>query len=142
MQINHWSQVIEAVHILGSIGKLYDKDGIELRCASENTTFKEKEATKLKLLVQDRGRQDEGYVAPRYTNVANVLASIFNKYIEKLAQTGSRTWGLRKQEPPKKLLVLVLTDGLWQPETDARGSIRNLITKLKKNDYEGNQVGV
>ena len=118
----HENEVKCILGILAYLVKDSDPDGLELFFTCSKKKFKEKDPAKLVT----------GFAAntPRgLTDIRMRLSSIIDNYIKGF----DRNWLMKKVKPVRSLNIYVLTDGIWQPDTDLRPPLRRLISKLNEN---------
>ena len=125
----HEADVKRTLDILAYLVKDSDPDGLELFFTCSKQKFKEKNPSKL---VAGFAKN-----TPRgLTDIRIRLSSIIDDYIKGF----DRKWYKKVFKPIRSLNIYVLTDGIWQPNTDLRPPIRRLIDKLEKNGQY--QVGI
>jgi hypothetical protein len=118
----HETEVKRILGILAYLTKDSDPDGLELFFTCSKKKFKEKDPAKLVT----------GFAAnnPRgLTDIRIRLGSITDTYLKGF----DRSWVMKKLRPVRSLNIYVLTDGIWQPETDLKPPLRRLISKLNEN---------
>jgi hypothetical protein len=125
----HEAEVKRILGILAYLVKDSDPDGLELYFTCSKQCFKEKEPSKLvaKFLSNVPGG---------LTDIRTRLASIIDEFIKGF----DRNWLMKKFKPVRSLNIYVLTDGIWQPDTDLTQPIQRLIKKLDENGQY--QVGI
>lgn len=134
---NHWTEVASLINILAYIVKSADPDGIELSYTISPKTVKSKDSSKLVKSIQTT--TPEGV-----SDIGMGLSAILNPYDSTLQRTfGAPTVAMAALKDVRPLSLYVLTDGLWQPESDAETPIKNIVrTLLKQHKLDRKQVGI
>lgn len=125
----HEAEVKRILDILAYLVKDSDPDGLELYFTCSKNHFKEKDPSKL--VTKFMGNVPRGL-----TDIRTRLTSIIDSFIKGF----DRNWVLKKFKPVRSLNIYVLTDGIWQPNTDLTPPIRRLVNKLDENGQY--QVGI
>ena len=125
----HEAEVKRILGILAYLVKDSDPDGLELYFTCSKKKFKEKDPTKL---VTGFTTNKPGGL----TDIRIRLGSIIDDYIKGF----DRNWLKRKLKPVRSLNIYVLTDGIFQPNTDLTPPLQRLINKL--NEHGQYQVGI
>jgi hypothetical protein len=138
---SHRNDVVKAADLLSYICKTHDKNGIDLRFASEpRESTNCRTATNVITRVRAHFHKTLWFKDQnRLSKISPALNAILDSYKNRLSKYSSSS----KPAQRKKLLVIVLTDGLWQPhaESATRDSIKNFIeaTKYLHEDEVGIQ---
>jgi hypothetical protein len=132
----HWDEVKRVFDLLGYIVKDSDPDGIELFFTKSAKQYKSTATTKLMKTIEERRLEGS-------TNIGSRLGDILQKYQGKLDnQAQSRSLFSLSRSELRPMNIYVLTDGLWQPKSDAEAPIKNLVSKLKERGKLKEQVGI
>lgn len=131
------------LEVLGYIVKEADPDGVELYWTMSDEVVKEKNT---RPLIEALRRRTFGEVA----DIGDSLGRILREYQSKLQkfQREQEVYRSRRFIPglaptaPRPLSIYILTNGLWQPECDAAGPIKELIQQLKICKCQRKQVGI
>jgi hypothetical protein len=126
---SHEAEVKRILEILAYLVKDSDPDGLDLYFTCSKRKFREKDPVKL---VSKFASNIPGGL----TEIRRSLSLIIDNYIK-----GFDRNKLRKLfRPIRSLNIYVLTDGIWQPNTDLTPPIQRLVQKL--NDNGKYQVGI
>ena len=130
----HWKGLIRVFEALSYILKDVDPDGLDLSFTiSRETLTKIKRTSKLVEMVKSRAKQLKGT-----TDMNLRLTELLDAYQTELEKKKGFFFG--KSILPLNLYIL--TDGIWEPNCDAAGPIKNLVNKLNKLDKGRVQVGI
>ena len=135
----HWEEALILFEILAYILKRLDPDGLELYFTCTEGKHKKRNTTDLIEIARSRAPPAD---VMRPSNIFVRLNSILEQYQEKLRNPQSRFGIPRSSRDMRKLNLYVLTDGLWQPESDAETPIKHLVKTLDELDKPLNQVGI
>lgn len=137
----HWDNVEQCASLLAFCTTPYDKNGIDLRFMISGTKHNSNDYNSITRKV---GRAQPPIVDSKFAQIANinnVLGGVLEKYQEKVE--GRRRRSIISSAPRlKKLILFVLTDGLWGPHSDAEEPIKNLVERIRLCGLPGNQIGV
>ena len=125
----HEAEVKRILDILAYLVKNSDPDGLELYFTCSKQHFKEKDPSKL--------------VAKLNNNKPGGLTDIrirLNSIIDNFIQGFDRNWLMKKLKPVRSLTIYVLTDGIWQPDTDLTQPLKRLVKML--DEYGQYEVGI
>jgi hypothetical protein len=125
----HETEVKRILGILAYLVKDSDPDGLELYFTCSKNHFKEKDPSKL--VTKFVSNKPGGL-----TDIRTRLTLIIDGFIEGF----DRNWFMKKLKPVRSLNIYVLTDGIWQPNTDLTPPLQRLINKLDENGQY--QVGI
>jgi hypothetical protein len=129
----HWKSLIKVFEALTYILKDVDPNGLDLSFTICRETLKKTEKTKtLVNMVKSRSELLKGT-----TDMNLRLSEILDTYQTKLEKPKT-FW--RKSVLPMNLYIL--TDGIWEPNCDAAGPIKNLVNKLNELHKGRVQVGI
>lgn len=132
----HRDDVSAVLHVLAYMLKEYDRDGMDLYFTVSQSKYNSKTSTGLlnqyRAAAAHQGTSDIG----------SRLGSILHEYEVKLRHHESRRWSLFAPRPMKPLNVYVLTDAVWQPQSDAAGPIASMVETLRDLRYPRKQVGI
>jgi hypothetical protein len=133
----YWRDLTSLVGTLAYIVKSGDPDGIEMFYTISSARVKSRDSSKLVKSVQKtkpQGMSDIGI------NLRDILGP-YNSRLEK--RFGSAAVAVNALEDIRPLSLYVLTDGVWQPESDAEAPIKDLVrTLLKQSKLKKKQVGI
>lgn len=137
---NYWDKLVPLFDVLAYIVKGSDPDGLELYFTSSDCKCKDKNTTAL--VVTTRGQCAP--TSPQLeTNIHTSLDSVLRDYLKKLNShlqpRHTFSWTPRDV---RKLSLYILTDGQWQPESDAESPIRLLVETLDELRKPKDQVGI
>ncbi|OCL06940.1 hypothetical protein AOQ84DRAFT_67856, partial [Glonium stellatum] len=146
---NHWDDVISLIDVLAYIVKSTDDDGVDLYFTICKALRRDEKKTKdLIQFAKDHRPDPQKPRSERLTNMDHSLASILHQYRERLEKDYQRvrseesSWFSRVPRPVRKLNLYVLTDGLWQPESNGVKPIKALISTLESLKSQDDQVGI
>jgi hypothetical protein len=136
----HWKEVEECADLIAFCTTPYDHDGIELRYTKSEDKKRTKDPKKITENIQaNKPRQSTGPPLSRRSNMNAALVKVLSKYQDQVKdEYGS---GKQRKGKLKPLVLLVLTDGLWDG-CDAKEPISDLVNMLQTCDRPGNLVGV
>jgi hypothetical protein len=137
---SHWADVTQLFTLLAYMIKGSDRDGIDLFFTVSSDRKSEKTSTKLI-------RHLEGKRLTGISDIDTSLDRILNPYLERLLSDKEprRKWVLaRKSKPARPLTIYVLTDGVWQPNSDGTRSIKTFVEKLRDLGIQdpAKQIGI
>jgi hypothetical protein len=131
----HWKRLTKVFEALSYILKDVDPDGLDLSFTIYSETLKKtKKTSKLIDMVKSRSKRLKGT-----TDMNLRLTEILDAYQTELEKPKG-FFGKPKSVLPMNLYIL--TDGIWEPNCDAAGPIKNLVNKLNKLDKGRVQVGI
>jgi hypothetical protein len=137
----HWNQLIELSHSLAYLVKHFDSNGFDLYYTHSSESIRSSwKSTDLASNV----RQQEPPKSPkRYTDIETKLGSFLDDYRQRIENYHRRTSGFFHRDV-KRMLVIVLTDGKWQPHSDEaiEGTLRRLASTLRECKRNPKQIGV
>jgi hypothetical protein len=134
----HWDRLIVVLRVLAYLLKSTDDDGMDLYF----TISKDKQNAKTS---SDLVQKLQGKKLKGSSDIGSRLSTILHQYQVYLQEPApNRRFSLKKMKPKTKkaLNVYILTDGRWQPRSDATEPIASLITMLKTSGYPRKQVGI
>lgn len=136
----HWEELVSAVRVLGYMVKKLDKNGMKIHLTISPNSSNCPNSTDL---------ADACYANPPRQGKSDIsirLGSILREYQQKLDNVRPSTSRYRKlfssSDTVKPLNIYILTDGICEPRSDPRESIRNLATKLDESKFPPDQVGL
>jgi hypothetical protein len=132
----HWKEVIALVSLLSYIVKSADPDGLDMHYTiSSKSVSSKKDSSDLVKSLQKTTPQG-------VSNLGMVLGNILGSYNERLEKTLGST-AVRSQHGLRPLSLYVLTDGNWQPESDAETPIKEVVRNLHAHrKLNVHQVGI
>lgn len=139
---SHWEDVEECAGLLAFCTTRYDNDGIDL---SFMFSDKEKNTKGDESIIKQVQNNKPPDIRPgssqknQLGNINAVLGKILRDYQQKVVQ---HCKGGPYAQELKKLVLFVLTDGLWLPHSDAREPLKDLADTLARYKLPRNQVGV
>lgn len=140
--MEHWDDVTACVDILSYTVKKFDRDGIDLYFTISDDKCNEKHATPIVDAVKKHRLLPSSRSSHRMADIYSRLVQILNGYRADL----DKKYGPHRLHLPthrvKKTILFIFTDGLWQPESDAEGPIRDLLKTLKDYSLPNNQFGI
>jgi hypothetical protein len=135
----YWSEVTKVVHVLSYLLKKTDEDGMDLCFTVSKDTYNSKKSSTFLRTLQRR-------VKAGTSDIGSSLSTILQQYKTYLQEEApSRRLSLfskPKPEGKKALNVYVLTDAVWEPESNAAEPVTSLVGTLEKLGYSRNQVGI
>jgi len=136
----HWDNVLKLLEPMAYMVKRYDNHGIKLRftCGGSSRKFKNtkplmKEARKYSPQTPIRDRQ-------QLTDIRTSLGTELENYRERLEKAARRRWNLARDV--KKMVIYVFTDGCWQPSSNIKRHIKDLVATLDKHGKSSKQFGI
>jgi hypothetical protein len=146
----YWPDVLRVLDVLAYTVKRSDPDGVEIYFAINHSHVTEKHTTNLVEIARQNRPDASG--SPVLSDMGARLDSILEEYRTKLdvyqnqvqSPKRSRFFSRRRAFPGelRKMSLYILTDGAWQPKSNAEDPIRTLVTKLEKFEKSRNQVGI
>jgi len=142
--IEHWDDVAECAGLLAFCTSRYDDDGLDL---SFTFSSREKKNTKgdepITKQVQKKKPKPPRSANSQKNNRANIEAAldkIFGEYQKEVHARRARA----VPENLKGMVLFVLTDGLWWPNSDAKIPLASLVRTMSTPTYNlpRNQVGI
>lgn len=131
----------EVTRLLAYLLKRHDDDGIELWFTGRREKVRSRTSTELEQAVKSTKQGLE-----RHSDMAISLSEILTPYRQKMAKYSRKTGDSRLPRlfgrPPKKLMLYVLTDGIWRPGSNPHEVINKLVETMTTNDYERRYVGI
>ena len=145
----HWEAMKELFHLLTYVVKQYDKNGVDLYFTVSRHDHNSTKSSELKSHLPHRPSAAACDMGAR-------LGQILHGYSDKLRnqrnmsppRPTSNSIFFRKKKAPidperlPELNVYVLTDGLWQEESDVKGPIAALVDTMVECKYPRRQVGI
>jgi hypothetical protein len=134
----YWHNVKSVLRVLAYMLKSCDDNGMDLYFTIATTRCNSKTSTGL---VQHLS----GKALKGTSDIGSRLSTILHEYQTSLRQPISPRWfGFvqAKQGTVKPLNVYILTDAIWQPQSDAVEPITALIKTLQELNYPRKQVGI
>lgn len=133
----HWEEVKRVMISLAHVLAHWDPDGMDLYFAQSESNEPHHSKKPDDLIRTLYGRRLSGK-----TNITTKLGHILSKYKDSLQhQHGGFRARLTKKQP-KPLNVYIITDGIWQPESDPSESIRSTVQVLKDLRYDAQMCGL
>jgi hypothetical protein len=131
----HWKRLTKVFEALSYILKYVDPNGLDLSFTICSETLKKmKKTSKLINMVKSRSENLKGT-----TDMKLRLTEILDTYQSELEKPKSF---FGKPKPVLPMNLYILTNGVWEPNCDAAGPIKNLVSKLNKLDKGRVQVGI
>lgn len=137
----YWDEVVECAGLLAFCTQRYDNNGIDLSFVFDDKKMnarKDKQITKLVQKKRPRKVPTGSTHEHQRANIHAVLGQVVDDYQQEL---GKQRSGAYPQET-KKLVVFVLTNGLWSTHSDAKEPLTRLVQTLSAWKKPSNQVGV
>jgi hypothetical protein len=135
----YWSEVTKVVHVLSYMLKKTDEDGMDLYFTVSKDTHNSKKSSRFLQTLQCK-------VKAGTSDIGSSLSTILQKYkmyLQEEAPNRRRSFFSKpKPESKKALNVYVLTDAVWEPESNAAEPVTSLVGTLEKLGYSRNQVGI
>jgi hypothetical protein len=131
----YWQELTSLVGVLAYIVKSGDPDGIEMYYTISDKSIKSKDSSVLVKSVQRTKPQG-------VSDIGMGLAAILGQYNLKLEKTLGST-AVTAVDDIRPLSLYVLTDGAWQPDSDAETPIKDVVRNLlKQRKLNKKQVGI
>lgn len=131
----HWRDVQILTYIFTSLLKTYDEDGMDVYFSSSEEPLNSRKVTPLMHSLF-------GHPTRNTSNIGSRLDSLVTDYIDKMNGHFHRTGLLYRRQTLKPLNVYVLTNGIWEPKSDAESPIRRLVNALEQHGRVNRQVGI
>jgi hypothetical protein len=131
----YWSDVTSVLHVLAYMLKGCDKDGMDLYFTISTSKYNSKNSTGLLHPIEGKSLQSTSDIGSR-------LSSILHGYETALRHHETKRWSLFGPKVMKPLNVYILTDAVWQPQSDAAGPIISMVETLVDLRYPRKQVGI
>jgi hypothetical protein len=131
----YWDEVRLVLHVLTYMLKGCDKDGMDLYFTISTSKYNSKKSSGL--LQPTQGKSLEGT-----SDIGSRLSSILHGYETALRRHETKPRSLFGPKVMKPLNVYILTDALWQPQSDAAGPIKSMVETLKDLRSPPEQVGI
>jgi hypothetical protein len=137
----HWDNVEQCVSLLAFCTTPYDKNGIDLRFMISGTKHNSSDYDSITRKVREARPPVVDSKLRQVANINNILGGILGKYRGKVE---SRRRGSIFSSPQrlKKLILFVLTDGLWGAHSDAKAPIESLVNMIARCGLPDNQIGI
>ncbi|KAG8532872.1 uncharacterized protein KY384_002750 [Bacidia gigantensis] len=137
----HSAQVREVVELLFYMVEHKDPDGVDLYfSAITPKRFKVKNKKQILDALDDHPSVREN------PEIRHRLASILGHYKTKFGQRQLLDkvthWNATPSRGPRKLSLYVLTDGVWQPDTDLVLEIQDMVDHLEQHKLRDKQIGI
>lgn len=134
----HWDRVYNVFRALAGLVKNYDRDGVELffTMSDERRKFKKRKEV---LQILQHYKPSEGR---RSCDITKKLDLILHEYQEDLRFRSKPL--LTRLMPKKPITIFVLTDAVWQEQSDPAGVIRRAVAVLQdpKLNAREDQIGI
>ena len=134
----HWDRVYDVFRALAGLVKQYDKDGVDLffTLSEERHKFKKRKEV---LHIIRQYRPPEGH---RTCDITKKLDLILHEHLDGLrnrSRTRNTIFG-----PKKPITIFVLTDAVWQEQSDPAGVIRTAVAALRDPNLNAreDQIGI
>jgi hypothetical protein len=139
--IQHWPEVDNLLHSLAYVVKKFS-NGLELRYTHVDDRVHSSNSTELVQSVRKNKPPQATGNGIRYTDIETSLGRFLDDYRDRIEKYANRR--LPIYHDVKRVNVYVLTDGLWQPESDGsiEESIRRLVSTLKRHERNPKQIGI
>lgn len=132
----HQDRVRSVLHVLGYLLKECDNDGMDLYFTMSLAKYNAKTSSALL----------QGYrvaaVHQGTSDIGSRLSSILHEYETKLRRHESKRTSFFGNRTIKPLNVYVLTDAVWQSQSDAAEPITSMVQTLGDLRYPRQQVGI
>lgn len=140
----HWSDVRRLLKALAWLVSRDDDNGMELRFLISNKKCTSKDPTKLVDHLGKTERLGKSNINERLGEVLEDYCDSWDTWKKSQERSSMKLYQTLFQigRKPKKLSVYVLTDGIWQPKSDAADSIRPMIDRLEEWKVPSNRVGI
>jgi len=140
---NHWADVEQCGTVLAHYTAPYDKDGIDLRFMMSEATCHTKKTDSVGKVIRDNKPPARQPGSEEMANINSSLVSVLGEYQDAVhAKYGNSKSRSLLSSKVKKLVIFILTDGLWEDDSDAEGPIRQLVATLRRCNRPDNQVGI
>ncbi len=142
--IEYWSEVDDLLHSLAYAVKKCSHNGLELRYTHVDEKVHSTNSTDLVNSVRKFKPPYATGNDRRYTDIETSLGSFLDDYRQRIEKYAKRRLTQHLHHDVKRVNVYVLTDGRWQPESDASigESFRRLVSTLKLHGRNPKQIGV
>ena len=137
----HWVSVEQCTNLLAFCTTPYDTNGIDLRFMVSRDKHNSGDYESITKKVHDAKPPPVDSKHTQVANINNVLIRILSKYQEKI-ESRRRSSLFSSKDKLKKLILFILTDGMWGQHSDAETPIINLVNVLKRYGLPANQVGI
>jgi hypothetical protein len=135
----YWDEVVKAINLLVYIVKRFDKNGVDLHFTISTDIYHAKRAAPIVEAVKKHRPKPSS--SNRTANMGAKLEDILGKYRIDLSKKFRQPLPFFKPSC-KKTILFVLTDGLWQPDTNAEHPIKDLVKSLQDHEQPRNQFGL
>ena len=137
----HWQVMSELCRYLMWTVKKYDKRGVDLHFTVSNEKhINSKKSRKLASHLVNKPRPAGCDMGARLGKILDVYADTMRNY--RNARAGRKKRASIEKGSLKELSVYVLTDGLWQEQSDVKGPIEALVATMIELKYPRRQVGI
>lgn len=134
----HWAEVEPMLSILAYIVKAAGPDGLDLYFTMSDEVYHEKHTSKLVNTIRKRKPMGDSDILLRLGAILSDYTSKLNN--QKSLHGGGSLWARQKGVRP--LNIYVFTDGVWQPRTDAKPAIQELVSTLHEHNLDRKQIGI
>lgn len=132
----HWQDVKSILELLAYIVKDADQDGMELYFTMGSEKRRGRHAKQLVEKLTQRRRQGR-------SNMRERLGSILGEYQSRLSsETPPRTFHGTRRRPPRRMVLYVLTDAVWQPICNVDPVIISMVNSLEQENMRNAQIGI
>jgi len=140
--IKHWPQATKVLHTLAYLVKGFDHNGLDLFFThSEAKVRSARRSTNLHKSMRNHTPPNSPV---RYTDIETSLGSFLDDYRRRIEDRDKRHhFGIFHCDV-KRVAIIVLTDGRWQPDSDKSiaESLRRLALTLEECKRNPKQIGV
>lgn len=142
--IQYWPEVDELLHSLAYVVKKFSHNGLELRYTHVDEKVHSSNSTDL---VHSVRKHKPPYATGndiRYTDIETSLGRFLDDYRDRIEEYANGRISRYFYHEVKRVNVYVLTDGRWQPESDAsiEESLHRLVSTLKRHGKNPKQIGI
>lgn len=127
----HWDKVRDLFEVLSYMLKSKDPNGLDLMfTVSDGQIYNSSRTTPLCDIVASKHPHG-------LSNIASGLNKILYSYSQSFGSQGGYS-----SEMVRPLNVYILTDGVWQPQCDAKPPIQFIVKKLEEHMSPEDQIGL
>ena len=139
--IEHWPQASEVLHTLAYLVKEFDYNGLDLCFTHSEEKLRSAKST---YLYESMRNHTPPRSPDRYTDIETSLGRLLDDYGRRIEDHYKRNHFGPFHRDVKRVTIIVLTDGRWQPDSDKSiaESLRRLASTLEACKKNPKQIGV
>jgi len=129
----HWDELREVCEILAYMVKEKDPDGFDLHFTVSLEQHKFRRASPLEKVLREKRQRGTTDIAVRLNNIITAFESRLRSATPS-SRFDRKSRSTPFQDPVRPMSLYILTNGLWEPRSDAEKSIRHLVNRMMQNE--------